>query len=243
MFETLIPDWPAPPNVHAWATTRSGGVSLPPFDSFNLGNHVGDAPPAVAENRRRLCAHLPAEPRWLTQVHGNRCIDAGSAGNAVEVEADASTTRAAHVVCAVLTADCLPVLLCDVAGTVVAAAHAGWRGLAAGILENTVAAMHVPGQNLLAWLGPHIGPAHFEVGEEVLNRFIAADAAAAAAFSPHIDGKWWCDITLLARQRLTAAGVRRIASADFCTVRDRRHFFSYRRDGISGRMASLIWMA
>ena len=169
----IVPDWPAPRNVRACVTTRQGGVSTGPYASFNLGDHVGDAPAAVAENRGRLRALLPAEPAWLKQVHGTRCIDAAQAlvGN----EADAAFARASHVVCAVLTADCLPVLLCDEKGTVVAAAHAGWRGLAAGVIEATVAAMGLPGEQLMAWLGPAIGPENFEVGDEVRTIFVTHD--------------------------------------------------------------------
>ncbi len=234
-----FPDWPAPANVRALVTTRSGGVSVAPWDSFNLGDHVGDDPAAVAENRRRLREHLPGEPVWLKQVHGATCIDAQSAPTTNE--ADAACTRSAGVVCAVLTADCLPVLLCDTAGSVVAAAHAGWRGLAAGIIESTVRSMHVPGEQFMAWLGPAIGPENFEVGDEVREAFVAHDPLAATAFARRTNGRWLCDIYQLARQRLAALGVCRIASADFCTVRDAERFYSYRRDGVTGRMASLIW--
>jgi len=240
MHEFIIPDWPAPPGVRALVTTRAGGVSQAPWESFNLADHVGDDPAAVAENRRLLRAHLPAEPAWLRQVHGTQCIDAGrSARNA---EADASFTRAPGVVCAVLTADCLPVLLCDERGSVVAAAHAGWRGLANGVIEATVAALGVPGERLMAWLGPTIGPMNFEVGSEVREAFLAHDAAASTAFMPGAAGKWLCNIYLLARQRLARLGVRRITSTDFCTMRDAERFYSYRRDGVSGRQACLIWI-
>lgn len=238
--EFIIPDWPAPPHVHAFATTRLGGVSVGPYASLNLADHVGDDPAAVAENRRRLRALLPAEPVWLKQVHGTRCLDAAkcSAGS----EADASFTCRAGVVCAVLTADCLPLLLCDEAGTVVAAAHAGWRGLAAGVIEATVATMGVPADRLIAWLGPAIGPESFEVGGEVREAFVAHDPAAATAFRARPNGKWLCDLYRLARLRLTALGVCRVSSADFDTCRDAERFFSYRRDGATGRMASLIWI-
>ncbi|WP_126444228.1 peptidoglycan editing factor PgeF [Sulfuricystis multivorans] len=236
----IVPDWPAPPHIHALVTTRAGGVSTGPYASFNLADHVGDDPEAVAENRHRLRAFLPTEPVWLEQVHGTRCIDAASV--AVGCEADAAYSRIPGVVCAVLTADCLPVLLCDEAGTVVAAAHAGWRGLAAGVIEATVAAMNVPGERLLAWLGPAIGPQSFEVGGEVRGAFIAHDPAAASAFRAQANGKWLCDIYRLAALRLQALGVCRITSADFDTVRDAERFYSYRRDGVTGRMASLIWL-
>ncbi len=234
----LTPDWPAPANVHALVTTRSGGVSLAPWESFNLGDHVGDDPSAVAKNRRCLRKHLPGEPLWLKQVHGVTCIDAQRASTN---EADAAFTRSANVVCAVLTADCVPILLCDTAGSVVAAVHAGWRGLAAGVIETTVHSMNAPGEQLMAWLGPAIGPENFEVGGEVRDAFITHDALAASAFAQRSNGRWLCDIYQLARQRLAALGVCRIASADFCTVRDAERFYSYRRDGVTGRMASLIW--
>lgn len=245
LTELIVPDWPAPANVRALVTTRHGGVSAGPYASLNLGDHVGDDPAAVAENRRILRARLPAEPVWLNQVHGKQCRDASACPNAKgnqPPEADAAYSRKPGVVCAVLTADCLPVLLCDAAGTVVAAAHAGWRGLAAGVIESTVAAMEVPGERLLAWLGPAIGPRHFEVGGEVREVFIAHDPQAANAFTARPNGKWFCDIYRLAAQRLAALGACRLASADFCTVRDTERFFSYRRDGITGRMASLIWL-
>lgn len=236
--ECIVPDWPAPANVHALVTTRAGGVSVGAYASLNLGDHVGDDPAAVAANRALLRRRLPAEPVWLRQVHGTRCVDAAAAR---DTEADAACARAPNVVCAVLTADCLPLLLCDAGGTAVAAVHAGWRGLATGVVESAVAAMGVPGQDLIAWLGPAIGPASFEVGDEVRAAFLAHDPAAAAAFVPHGAGKWLCDIYLLARQRLERLGVRRLAGAEFCTVRDSGRFFSYRRDGATGRMASLIW--
>jgi YfiH family protein len=239
----MIPDWPAPPGVRALATTRSGGVSAPPWHSFNLGDHVGDDPRAVAANRALLQRQLPAAPLWLSQVHGTRCVDAAAATMvATGIEADASFARQRGVVCAVLTADCLPVLLCDDAATVVAVAHAGWRGLAAGVIEAAVGAMREPGEHLMAWLGPAIGPQAFEVGGEVRDTFVAHDAQAAQAFVAAPGGKWLCDIYQLARQRLDALGIRRIAGADSCTVAGAQRFFSYRRDGVTGRMASLIWL-
>ena len=236
----LLPDWPAPRGVRALSTTRRGGVSAAPWQGFNLGDHVGDDPQAVAHNRALLRRELPSEPVWLRQVHGTRCVDAALA--APGTEADASFTRRRGVVCAVLVADCLPLLLCDDAGTVVGAAHAGWRGLAAGVVEATVAAMDVPGERLLAWLGPAIGPQAFEVGGEVRERFMAVDGAAVAAFTAAPCGKWLCDIALLARQRLAALGIRRVTGADSCSVADAARFFSYRRDGVTGRMASLVWL-
>lgn len=248
MDECIVPEWSAPPNVRALCTTRAGGISVGAYASLNLGDHVGDDAAAVATNRARLRASLPTEPRWLKQVHGTRCVVAEAA--APGCEADASVSFTPGIVCAVLTADCLPLLLCDEAGTVVAAAHAGWRGLAAGVIESTVTAMQRPGSELLAWLGPAIGPAVFEVGDEVRAAFVAHDAQAADAFSAQAEGKWLCDIYLLARQRLATLGIRRtrceafhVTSADFCTFTDAARFYSYRRDGATGRMASCIWLA
>lgn len=240
MADLLIPDWPAPANVRAVQTLRSDGCSPPPWDSFNLGDHVGDDPERVAANRATLRALLPAEPLWLKQVHGVAVVDAGAASPSLE--ADAALARQPGKVCVVMTADCLPVLFCDRAGTVVAAAHAGWRGLASGVLEATVRAMAVTPGELLAWLGPAIGPQAFEVGNEVRAVFLAHDPDAASAFVPHGDGKWLADIYLLARQRLQAAGVGSISGGDYCTVSDADRFFSYRRDGVTGRQASLIWL-
>ena len=238
----LIPAWPAPPQVRALQTTRQGGVSLPPFAAFNLGAHVDDDPTAVAANRQRLARHLPAEPRWLEQVHGVRVLDLDGSP-ADDRVADAVLTRQAGRVCAVLTADCLPVLFCDLEGSVVAAAHAGWRGLAQGVLEATLAALAVPPHQVLAWLGPGIGPVAFEVGAEVRTAFVAHAAAAAAHFrpSPHAPGHYLADLHGLARQRLQACGVGQIHGGGFCTYSDAERFFSFRRDGRTGRMASLIW--
>jgi YfiH family protein len=244
----ILPDWEAPAGVRALSTTRGGGVSASPWQSFNLGDHVGDDPRAVAANRALLRRELPAEPVWLDQVHGVRCVDAATAKPGEQ--ADAAFTRQRGVVCAVLTADCLPLLLCDQRATVVGVAHAGWRGLAAGVIEATVAAMEEPGERLMAWLGPAIGPQAFEVGGEVREIFLAADSGAAEAFAAAADGKWLCDIYRLARRRLQALGIRRVAGAvpgdtaahNFCTVTDAQRWFSYRRDGVTGRMASLIWL-
>ena len=240
MGSFVLPDWPAPPGVRALVTTRCGGVSRGPWHSLNLAGHVGDDAQAVATNRALLRRELPGEPVWLAQVHGAVCVDAALA--AVGAQADASFARRRGVVCAVLTADCLPVLLCDERATVVGVAHAGWRGLAAGVIEATVAAMNEPGTRLIAWLGPAIGPRAFEVGGEVRDRFLARDPRAAAAFAAAAGGKWLCDIYRLARQRLDALGIGRVAGADWCTASDTQRFFSHRRDGISGRMASLVWL-
>lgn len=242
----IVPDWPAPSCVRALMTTRVGGVSRPPYDSFNLATHVGDDPIAVAENRRRLRHHLPAEPLWLDQVHGTSVADAGR--DTAEVVADAAVARAPGRVCAVLTADCLPVLLCDARGSVVAAAHAGWRGLVAGVLEETVRSMGIGPARILAWLGPAIGPDAFEVGEEVRQAFIEHHPMAATAFRPALPGtldelprKWLADLYALARLRLAAVGVERVYGGVGCTHREADRFYSYRRDGRTGRMAALIW--
>ena len=239
MADFLIPDWPAPAHVRALQTLRTGGCSPAPWASFNLGDHVGDEPARVAANRAELRRQLPAEPLWLQQVHGTVVVDAGQAPQAAT--ADASFAHEPGLVCAVMTADCLPVLFCDRAGSVVAAAHAGWRGLLDGILESTIAAMQRPPADLLAWLGPAIGPERFEVGGEVRVAFVAHDAQAAASFRPHGD-KWLADIYSLARQRLQAAGVTNIHGGGHCTVSDAERYFSYRRDGVTGRMATLIWL-
>lgn len=237
----LVPDWPAPQRVRALSTTRTGGVSAAPYASLNLGDHVGDDPAAVAENRRRLGRYLPVVPAWLRQVHGVTVVDAGAA--AVDCEADAAFARQPETVCVVMTADCLPVLFCDRAGTVVAAAHAGWRGLAGGVLEATVSAMGVPTGELMAWLGPAIGPRAFEVGGEVREVFVAQDPAAASAFTAGSGGKWLADLFLLARQRLARIGLQDVYGGGMCTVSDPRRFFSYRRDRLTGRMATLVWLA
>lgn len=237
----VIPDWPAPNSVRALTTTRTGGVSPPPYDSLNLGDHVDDAPLAVAENRRRLCdeLQLPAEPRWLSQVHGTSCCDAAKVQT--PIEADAQFAEQPGVVCAVLTADCLPLLLCDASGSRVAAVHAGWRGLLNGVIENSISEMGAD-REVMAWLGPAIGPAAFEVGAEVRDAFIAHDAGAVEAFTPVAGGKWLADIYQLARQRLVSRGISWIYGGDYCTFSDPERFYSYRRDGQTGRQASLIWI-
>ncbi|WP_374336264.1 peptidoglycan editing factor PgeF [Leeia sp.] len=237
----IRPDWAAPAHVRALVTTRQGGVSLPPFDSLNTATHVQDDPLRVAQNRQRLAALLPAEPVWLNQVHGTTVVNLDES-LACEPDADAAVSRSPAAVCVVQTADCLPVLFTDRQGTVVAAAHAGWRGLCAGVLEHTLAAMRVPGQDVLAWLGPAIGPQAFEVGDEVREAFLQHNAAADLAFQPHGAGKWWCDLYALARQRLQAVGVADISGGGLCTWHDQARFFSFRRDRVTGRMASLIWL-
>lgn len=239
----VTPNWPAPASVTAFTTTRQGGHSRPPWDGLNLARHVGDDADAVAHNRAllRQTAKLPTAPRWLNQVHGTTVVTTADL-RAGTTRADGVVSDVPNRVCAVLTADCLPVLLCDRAGTEVAAAHAGWRGLAAGILEATIAAFSAPEHELLAWLGPAISARHFEVGEEVREAFVKQNRRAADAFSLAREGHWWADLYGLARQRLTALGVRDIYGGDFCTYRDARRFYSFRRDGITGRMASVIWL-
>ena len=238
--DLILPDWPAPPNVRALQTTRAGGISKPPYHSLNLGMHVGDNALDVAANRQRLNRYVPTEPVWLNQVHGISVVDASTA-NCVP-DADAAFARSHHTVCAVMTADCLPVLMCDRQGTVVAAIHAGWRSLLDGVIEATVAHMQKPGSELLAWLGPAIGPDAFEVGEEVRAAFIARDAKAAQAFQPAAAGKWLGDIFALGRQRLGNVGVTAVYGGGLCSYHDAGRFFSFRRDQATGRMTSLIWL-
>jgi len=237
----LRPGWDLPGGVGAVLTTRAGGQSVGPFASFNLGGHVGDDPLAVAANRARLRGFVPADPLWLSQVHGAAVANADVSEGVPE--ADAVLARSSRRVCAVLTADCLPVLLCDDDASVVAAAHAGWRGLAAGVLENTVREMGVPPHRLRAWLGPAIGPAAFEVGDEVRAAFVADDPEAATAFVARpVAGKWLADLFVLARRRLVAAGVTRVSGGGVCTVSAPQRFYSYRRDGVTGRFASMVWL-
>jgi polyphenol oxidase len=248
MVRALYPDWPAPPAVRAAVTLRLGGVSAGAFASLNLGAHVGDDAPAVAENRRRVTAELelPAEPLWLAQVHGATVLEADSlapcASAAPAPQADAALTRRPGRVLAVLVADCLPVLLARRDGAAVAVAHAGWRGLAAGVLEATIAALDGAGHELLAWLGPAIGPAHYEVGEEVRTAFCQRDTQAEAAFAANARGRWQCDLQRLAHQRLSALGLQSIHAEPRCTYAQAESFYSFRRDGVTGRMAALIWL-
>ncbi len=237
----IIPDWPAPKNVRSLQTTRNGGVSVAPYNSFNLGSHVGDAPLTAARNRMLLEPLLPSEPVWLQQVHGTVVVDAGQAD--CLPQADACVTVHPGAVCVVMTADCLPVLLCDDQGSVVGAAHAGWRGLCDGVLEQTVLAMKVPPASLMAWFGPAISAQAFEVGEEVRTAFVERQSQAAAAFTPGPGGKWFADIYQLARLRLNALGITRIYGGGLCTYTDAERFFSYRRDGVTGRMGTFVWLA
>ncbi|BES69993.1 purine nucleoside phosphorylase YfiH [Marinobacter nanhaiticus D15-8W] len=241
----IIPDWPAPANVRAAISTREGGLSLAPYDSLNLGGHVNDAPAAVAANRERLAGEvgLPVDALgWINQVHSDRVVALpGGAGK----QADASVAHERYRACAILTADCLPVLFCSSSESIVAAAHAGWRGLAAGVLENTLATFSNP-STVMVWLGPAIGPDAFEVGSEVREAFLGRHREAGQAFkpSPKRENHYLADIYELARIRIAAAGVHpeNIHGGGFCTVSDGARFFSYRRDGETGRMASLIWM-
>ena len=276
----LVPVWPAPERVKALTTTRGGGCSAPPYESFNMGDHVGDVPTCVGHNRRRLTelAGLPESPRWMNQVHGTRvsvesgilCSDSDS--NSIVVpnqdesgcEADASITDQAGIVLAVMTADCLPVLVCDRQGERIGAIHAGWRGLLDGIIEQTFLGLSEQiaregggtapkPDDWLVWLGPAIGPEAFEVGDEVRQAFLAHDPAAEVAFrppppAPHrphaqtSQSKWLADLYLLARQRLQGLGIEAIYGGGFCTYTDSQRFFSYRRDGVTGRMATCIWL-
>jgi polyphenol oxidase len=242
-IDLIFPGWPAPSNIKAIQTTRKGGGSLAPYDSLNLGSHVGDDPMQVERNRLLLNRYVPSEPVWLDQVHGTVALDA--AATTCVPSADASYAKVKNTVCAVMTADCLPILFCNTAGTAVAAAHAGWRGLCDGVIETTVKAMGEPPASLMAWLGPAIGPLAFEIGAEVRAEFIAQHSDAVSAFVPSAEGKWLGNMYLLAQQRLNRAGITAIFGGGgdelFCTYSDAERFFSYRRDGKTGRMASLIW--
>lgn len=235
----ITPDWPAPANVKALQTTRNGGVSTGVYASLNLGDHVKDHHQHVAANRQFLSAYLPSEPVWLNQVHGVRVIDA-ALSSCLE-SADASFATRKQVVCVAMTADCLPVLLCDQNGTVVAAIHAGWRSLCDGVIEATVNAMPVQANQLMAWLGPAIGPAAFEVGGEVRAQFVTQDAQAEFAFQPKGD-KWLGDLYAIARQRLQTLGISKVYGGGHCTFNEPDTFFSFRRDGDTGRMGSFIWL-
>lgn len=241
-IKTIPALWSAPNGVHALTTTRVGGVSASPYNTFNLGDHVGDDASAVAANRALLRKELklPSEPIWLKQVHGVNVVDAATAASGVT--ADGAWTDRRGVVLAILTADCLPVFLCDRAGMKVALLHAGWRGLAAGVIEAGVRALGVPGEELLAFLGPAIGPAGYEVGNEVRAAFTSEDPRAGTAFLPRGDGRWAADLYGLAQMRLHALGVADVQYEDRCTCGEPEVFFSYRRDGATGRMASLIWI-
>jgi YfiH family protein len=239
--EWLQPDWDAPPGVRAFATTRAGGVSEGEYGSMNLGYSSGDAADRVARNRAIVRALLPADPPYLWQVHGTDVANLDQP-LAADTKADASTTAHGGRIACVLTADCMPLLFCDDSGRRVAAAHAGWRGMAAGVIENTVRAMGPDPSKVLAWMGPTIGPDAFEVGPEVREAFMADDAGAEGAFRAHKPGKYMADLYALARRRLARAGVRRIHGGGFCTFHERDRFFSYRRAQKSGRMGAFIWI-
>lgn len=249
----LYPDWPVAPRVRAMMTLRTGGVSEGPWGDaqaraggLNLGDHCGDDPQAVGANRARVRRLLPAEPAWLRQVHGVAVVDADRIERGAVPVADASVACRPGTVCAVLTADCLPVLMAAVDGSAVAAAHAGWRGLADGVLEAGLSALRgraTPGVGLVAWLGAAIGPSAFEVGAEVKDRFCDADAGAASAFAPGAKaGKWMADLPALAHRRLAAAGVQGVTGGRWCTASDARRFYSFRRDGVTGRMGAFVWL-
>jgi YfiH family protein len=236
----IVPDWPSPPRVSALVTTRTGGVSRGPFASFNLGARVGDDPAALKHNRALLRGRLPGDPVWLQQVHGTEVVDAESAD--ALPRADGAVARTRHHVCAVLTADCVPVLLAHRGGAAVGIAHAGWRGLAAGVIEATLARMAVPPQEVLAWLGPAIGPRVYEVGTDVYDAFVGLDPGAVTAFELRGSGRFRADLWTLARRRLGAAGVAAAYGGGVCTYTDARRFYSYRREQTTGRFASLIWI-
>ncbi|MFV8836481.1 peptidoglycan editing factor PgeF [Aquisalimonas sp.] len=239
----IHPQWPAPAHVRGLSTTRQHGFSEPPYQWLNLGSRTADDPDAVRLNRNYLREHagLPDDVFWLNQVHGTAVVAAHAGGD--EPEADAVWTDRPGLPCGVLTADCLPVLLCDRRGTCVAAAHAGWRGLAAGVLEATVAALPAQPEDLIAWLGPAIGPSRFEVGDDVRQAFLQAGPGASDAFAAGRRGHWYADLYRLASARLRALGVQSVHGGGFCTHTDRDRFFSYRRDGETGRMGTVIWLA
>lgn len=237
--------WDAPPGVHAVTTLRSPvglGSSLGPYQRFNLATHVGDMPAHVVANRAALRGHLPAEPRWMAQVHGTQVIDWDDQDAHVSAQADAAVSTQPGVVCAVLTADCLPILLADRDARAVAAIHAGWRGLAAGVIEATLAHWPVAPERTHVWLGPAISQSAYEVGEAVRTAFVVNQGGAEAAFRPSRPGHWWCDLYLLARQRLSRHGFDNVAGGQHCTHREVDRFYSHRRDGVTGRMASLVWI-
>jgi YfiH family protein len=240
--EWLVPDWDVAPRVRAFVTTRAGGVSGGEFGSMNLGSRSGDAAAHVERNRAIVREHLPAAPRWMAQVHGTGVADLDRLDDSQAPQADAAIASRTGQVAVVLTADCMPLLLSDEAGTRVAVAHAGWRGMAAGVIENTVQAMDVAPRKLRAWMGPTIGPAAFEVGPEVREAFLKSDPSADGAFRSHRPGKYLADLYALARRRLARAGVERVHGGGFCTYTEAQRFFSYRRVQASGRMGAFIWI-
>lgn len=238
----LVPDWPAPARVRAFVTTREGGVSAGDYASMNLGGSSGDEEENVAHNRRIVRSHIPSDPVYLAQVHGTAVADLDAAREPGRPRADAAVTATPGRVGVVLTADCMPVFLTDRAGKRVAVAHAGWRGLSAGVLESSLAALQANPRDVIAWLGPAIGPEAFEVGAEVKEAFEQGDRGAASAFVPGKPGKYYADLYALARQRLARAGVGSVYGGGFCTYNETGRFFSYRRVQRSGRMGAFIWM-
>jgi hypothetical protein len=241
MIETVTPDWSAPAQIRACCTTRSGGVSQQPYDSLNLGLHVGDRADHVLQNRRRLREQLllPADPCWINQTHG---VEVVTLEQDDKRDADAAITRETGRIAVVMTADCLPILLCDRAGSEVAAIHAGWRGLQGGVIQSTLAAMHSSPQQLMAWIGPGITQASFEVGDEVYTAFVDVLPGAASCFSANQPGHWLCDLAGLAAAVLRRGGVEEVSQSSHCSYRDAEMFYSYRRETVTGRMASLIWI-
>ena len=238
----IVPEWPVPRQVRAFVTTRPGGVSSGEYASMNLGASSGDDPAKVERNRGILREHVPMTPRWMKQVHGTGVADLDIHREADVPTADAAVSSTPGRVAAVLTADCMPLFVADMKGGRVGIAHAGWRGMSAGVIENVVRSLGAPAANVAAWMGPAIGPAAFQVGPEVKEAFERFDPAAAAAFAPHVPGKFLADLYLLARQRLLRAGVREIHGGGFCTHGERERFFSYRRAPKSGRMGAFIWV-
>lgn len=240
-MKTILPNWPAPKNVKAFASTRVGGFSSAPYQGLNLGAHVGDDPSIVEKNRAWLAqqANMPSAPIWLNQTHST-VVAQVSAPTTHVLDADGVFTSASNVVCSAMTADCLPVLLTNTQGTQVAAVHAGWRGLANGIVEN---ALELFSGEVMAWLGPAIGPQAFEVGEDVLQAFVDFDSQAHQAFTPRdVEGKWLADMSKLATQRLNKLGITQVFDSGLCTFQDKEDFYSYRRDSVTGRQATFIWI-
>lgn len=235
----LKADWPVASNIYAGTTLRTGGLSMAPYTSWNMGLHTGDDPQHVLQNRQKLC--LPAEPYWLEQVHGTQLVEAKQNSKMPE-QADGAYSRSKNTICAVMTADCLPVLFCDAKGQQVAAVHAGWRGLAAGILDNTVCQFSDPAETLLVWLGPAISQSAYEVGDEVRAAFTSRNTESKTAFKAGKKNHWWMDLYALARLNLARLGVEQVYGGDVCTYNDVEKFFSYRRDGETGRMLSVIWI-
>jgi YfiH family protein len=245
VMQYIVPTWPTPKHVHAFTTTRQGGYSLPPYSSFNLAHHVGDDRGYVEQNRQLLSRilQLPSDPIWLQQTHGNKVLVADLDQGYKNSPADAITTTHPNVVCVVMTADCLPLLLCNFKGTQVAAIHAGWKGLAAGVIQQAVNAMGEAPHELMAWLGPAIGPEAYEVAEEVRLIFLRQNETYSPAFKPKA-GKWLANLYQLATLQLHTLGIKTVYGGEYCTYNNEQSFYSFRRDrGITGRMATLIWLS